>query len=462
MQAVPGAGPSAPLEQPGEGGTAVPVRLAVVATASVLLMFLVWQVVEQAMAGDATAIQRLHYARGISTSLVTALAVAVAAYADHRRHASALTKQVERRTSDLQHVQRLLELVIDTTPASLMVLDGSHRVVRANRTAERVHGTSLVGSRCHDSLNCEDERCESCPATLSLAHRVSGRASALRRDPRTGEILEVESHPLQLADESYVLLVENVVTERKKLEASLMHQEKMAAFGLFAAQVAHDLGNPLSSIDAQLQLVDDADLSADAAAAIHLVRHEVRRLHRTLRELVDFARRRRDEIALVSLTDVVGDALRLLRHDQRMRGVRIERDFHSDVPPVTIVEDHLTQVVLNLLMNALDAMGGRGRLRVQVHAVPAGAVLRVQDDGEGMEPEVLRRCMEPLFTTKAEGKGTGLGLSIARDILESAGGRIEMHSSPGRGTTAIVFLPTAESERELMPAKAPTVATRTT
>lgn len=427
-------------------GWAALLRLAAIAGITVLAMFLAWQVVEQSFADDAMTLGWIYAARGISTSLVTAAVVGWRAYRDHRDRARALTDEIDCRVRESDRIRRLLELVVDTTPASLMVLDDSYRVVQANRTAERVHGHLLLGTRCQDSLDCGDDQCERCPATISLRRQVPSRGARLYRDAETGEILEVESHPLRLADENYVLLVETVVTERKKLEASLLHQEKMAAFGLFAAQVAHDLGNPLSSIDAQLQLVDERSLPADAAEAIQLVRHEVRRLHRILRELVDFARRRRDEVALVSMTAVVGDALRLLRHDQRMRDVRVDRDFHADVPPVSIVEDHLTQVVLNLLMNALDAMPEGGTLKVQVQPSPAGAVLRVKDDGEGMRPEVLRRCTEPLFTTKAEGKGTGLGLSIARDIIESAGGQIELHSSPGRGTTAIVLLPTAAAE----------------
>src|SRR5262249_45451644 len=140
--------------------------------------------------------------------------------------------------------------------------------------------------------------------------------------------------------------------EQRKLQARLVHQEKMAAFGLLAAGIAHDLGNPLASIGAQLQLLDDTRLEPEDAGAIGAVRQEGARLGRILREVVDFARRRRAEAGLVSVQAVTEDALRLLRHDRRLRDVAVATEFDAETPPVLMVEDHLMQVVLNLLLNA--------------------------------------------------------------------------------------------------------------
>lgn len=433
------------------------VDVSVAAGITVLLMFLAWEVIEQGFAtGDDELAHLFHYSRGISTSLLTAAVVVWLSLRQHRVQAVALEAEIERQTRESRRARRLLQLVVDATPASLVVLDGQHRIVQANRTAERVHGNGITGVHCQDALKCESSDCSHCFVSESVLQQTSLRAPRLHRDPRTGEILEVESHPLRLDEgDDHALLVENVVTERKKLEARLLHQEKMAAFGLFAAEVAHDLGNPLCSIDAQLQLVDDEELPADARDAVVLVRQEVRRLHRVLRELVNFARKRREEATLVSVTGVVEDALRLLRHDRRMRGVQVVRDFGADVPPAHLVEDHLMQVVMNLLMNALDAMPDGGVLRLEVHPHGDGLAVRVRDDGVGMTPEVLDRCTEALFTTKEEGKGTGLGLSIARDILQAAGGELEMHSSVGRGTVAVVTLPAAGDRSERATAAEP-------
>lgn len=410
----------------------------------VLVLFLVWEGIERTLAPDDATTHHIHYARGISTSLLTAMTVAAIALRQHRRQARALREEVAARTRELEEARRLLELVVDTTPAALLVLDRDYNVVKVNRVAEQVHGAPLVGRRCFDSLSGRAERCTHCPAATTFETGAPQSIAAPKTDPRTGEVLCHETHPLRLPDgREYVLLVERVVTEQSKLQARLLHHEKMAAFGLLAAGVAHEMGNPLASIEAQFQLLDPAAFSGEDAEAIHTVRVELARLRRILRELQDFARRRRDEATLVCVQSVVCDALRLLRHDPRMRSVRTREEFDPETPPVFMVEDHLMQVVLNLLLNALDAMPGGGTLRSEVRPAGAHVALRVHDTGIGMDRATLGHCFEPLFTTKAPGKGTGLGLSLSRDILHAVSGEIELHSAPGKGTTAVVTLPAA-------------------
>jgi len=420
------------------------VRLAAAGGLCVLFLFLTWEGVEQAFGRDDRAAHRIHYARGLSTSLITASAVGLVGWRQHRRREAALSAEAVQRARDAHEARRLLEVVVDATPASLVVLDRDFTVVQANRLAERVHGGPLVGQRCYGALAGRNERCRECPAGETFATAMMRVTAGTHTDPRTGEVLAVETHPLRLPDgKDYVLLVERVVTEQKKLQARLLHQEKMAAFGLLAAGVAHEMGNPLASVEAQLQLLDEARLATEDVPVVATVRQEVGRLRRILREMVDFARRRRDEATLVCVQSVVCDALRLLRHDPRMRSVRTREEFDPETPPVFMVEDHLMQVVLNLLLNALDAMPGGGTLRSEVRPAGAHVALRVHDTGIGMDRATLGHCFEPLFTTKAPGKGTGLGLSLSRDILHAVSGEIELHSAPGKGTTAVVTLPAA-------------------
>lgn len=428
-----------------EAGTNRLIQVTAGAGLAVLILFLFWEGLERTLAPDDDATHRIHYARGISTSLLTAATVAAIALRQHRRQATALREEVARRTGELDEARRLLELVVDTTPAALMVLDRDYTVVKANRVAERVHGAVLVGRRCFDGLSGRSDRCVRCPALTTFETATPQSVAVPHTDPRTGEVLCHETYPLQLPDgRQYVLLVERVLTEQSKLQARLLHQEKMAAVGLLAAGVAHEMGNPLSSIEAQLQLLDPTVLARQDADVIRTVRGELARLRRILRELQDFARRRRDEATLVSVESVVADALRLLRHDVRMRHVHSAVDADPETPPVFMIEDHLMQVVLNLTLNALDAMPQGGTLRFEVRPASGQVALRIHDDGAGMDRQVLVRCFEPLFTTKARGQGTGLGLSITRDILRAAGGDVELHSVPAKGTTAIVTLPAAE------------------
>ncbi len=415
------------------------ILLVLSAIAATLISFLVWEGLPTRFGTTL---------RILSTGLLAAGLVVVLARHQHARRLAVFDREIARHGDEVQEARTLLQLVVDNTPASLIVLDPELRIVEANRTAQRVHKNALFGTRCFESLAGCSQLCRQCPAVESFDTGRPSPAPRPHTDPRTGEVLSIESHPFDLPNgRRLVLLVERVVTEQKKLQVRLAHQERMAAFGLLAAGISHDLGNPLSSIEAQLQLLNERELNTESASVFGTVKQEVARLRRLLRELVDFARRRRDEATLVSVECVTEDALRLLRHDPRMRRVQLTREFDPETPPVFVVEDHLMQVLLNLLINALDAMPEGGALRLEVRPAGSHVALRIHDSGVGMDRGVLARCFEPLFTTKPSGAGTGLGLSICRDILHSAGGGIELHSMPNKGTTAVVTLPAAEASR---------------
>jgi signal transduction histidine kinase len=240
-----------------------------------------------------------------------------------------------------------------------------------------------------------------------------------------------------------VLLVGRLLTEQKRLQAQLMHRERLAMVGMMTAGIAHDLGSPLASMSAQIQRLDGGPGSPPIGDVLRDVRHEIERLSRTVRELVDFTRRQKDDAALVSVGSVAEEALRVLRHDPRARLVEFGLVVDPTTPAVDIVADHLTQVLLNLLVNAIDAMPDGGSVRVAVG--PAGDKVRltVADTGTGMSPEVLSRVFEPFFTTKQPGSGAGLGLGLSRDILAGFGATIVLESAPGRGTTAVIDIPVA-------------------
>lgn len=429
--------------------------LALAAGVSTLLTILVWEGISYGATWSADSAQFLRHVQVVSSSLVIAGAVLWVALKQSASQEGQLASAVTRLQSQAEHARNTLQLVLDAAPAAFMVVDDDNRVIEANRLARQVHGHALVGEHCAAAFGADTARCVVCPGCTTLQTLEPGTSARSVTDPRTGEIVSIASHAMSLPDgQKATLLVEEIVTAERKLQASLLHQEKMAAFGLIAAGVAHEMGNPLSSIEMHLQLLDDEALSDDDAESVQTLRSETKRLRRTLRELVDFARRRRDAATLVSVESVVRDALRLMRYDRRMSDIEVVVDASPDTPAVHVVEDHLVQVALNLLINALDSMPDGGTLRIDVRGVGDRVALRVRDTGSGMTREALDRCFEPLFTTKAKGKGTGLGLSICKDVIEAAGGRIELHSTEDRGTVAVVTLPAAlATERpELEPA----------
>jgi signal transduction histidine kinase len=231
-------------------------------------------------------------------------------------------------------------------------------------------------------------------------------------------------------------------------DAQLRHQEKMASLGLMAAGFAHDLGNPLASIASELEMLEGEEDGEQIRASLAVLRRHIDRINRTLREMTDFARRRREEITDVSVELAVHDSLRLLRHDPRWKRVQVELQLDPAAPSVRMVEDHLVLALINLMLNAADAMPGGGVLRITSAKRRDGVEILVSDTGTGMPPEVLRNALKPLFTTKEHHRGTGLGLSVSSDVVRAVGGTLDLDSQPGAGTQVRIWLPGALHQEE--------------
>lgn len=223
---------------------------------------------------------------------------------------------------------------------------------------------------------------------------------------------------------------------------SLLRAEKLATVGRLAAGVAHEVGNPLGAVAGYVELARERLARGDAVEADDCLRRiggEAARIDRTVRELLAFARPASPALSAVDLGAALDGALRLARVQARFKAVAVEVDLPPGLPRVTADEHYLAQVLVNVLLNAADAMGGRGRVRVTARAAegkpPAGAgvELEVTDAGPGIDPAHLERVFDPFFTTKAPGEGTGLGLAIAHRIMESFGGEIAARNGPEGG-----------------------------
>jgi PAS domain S-box-containing protein len=242
------------------------------------------------------------------------------------------------------------------------------------------------------------------------------------------------------------------VSERRALEKRAADAEALSAMGTLALNLAHEIRNPLNAAVLQLHLlgrqVDKLPVEDKARAGLHhkarIVGDEIGRLNRLLTEFLELARPRGIVREPVDLGKLAGDVLDLEQGSAADRGVTVERDLERDCV-VSGDTEKLKQVVLNLVMNALEAMKDGGTLRVVVAADADGARLVVADSGIGIEPSALAQVFDPFFTTKEA--GTGLGLSIVRKIVDQHGGEVRIESERGAGTRAIVLLPHARDAR---------------
>jgi two-component system NtrC family sensor kinase len=271
-----------------------------------------------------------------------------------------------------------------------------------------------------------------------------------QRDPADeGPFLREERELIREVARQIGLLVERRETarEQEQLRRQLWHAERLGMIGQLAAGLAHELNEPLGSILGYAQLAQRSfglpdqtgrDLDKIVKAALH-ARDVVKRL-------LLFARQTPARTEPVDLNQVIRESLFLLESRCRRAGVKIGLRLHEDLPAILADRSSLEQAFLNIAVNGIQAMPAGGRLTVSTAAAAPGVELVVEDTGEGMSPEVLRRCFDPFFTTKDIGQGTGMGLAVTHGIVTSLGGTIAAVSEPGKGSRFVVRLPLAPPE----------------
>jgi signal transduction histidine kinase len=222
-------------------------------------------------------------------------------------------------------------------------------------------------------------------------------------------------------------------------QARVIQQEKMAAFGLLAAGIAHEVGNPLAALSSLVQMLKRRGPDPYTAEKLDLAGRQLHRIEQTIRELIDFSRPASRVATRTRIVDVVEEALGIAKYYQRTKQRRIVAEIPTALQPVLVVRDYLTQVVLNLVLNAIDATDDEGQIQLRASATPGTVELTVEDNGRGISLADRCRLFQPFFTTKPH--GTGLGLFVSRQMLEDFSGTLTFRSEPGRGSAFTIRLP---------------------
>jgi two-component system NtrC family sensor kinase len=240
--------------------------------------------------------------------------------------------------------------------------------------------------------------------------------------------------------------------EKAKSDEVLLHESKMAALGKLAAGVAHEINNPLAVIGEEAGWMKDLLQEEDVAHSPHLqefqesikkIEYHANRVKKVTHRLLGFARRMEPTMEKVMINAVLEECVGFLENEARYRNITMAKQLADDLPAIASDPSQLQQVFLNILNNAIDAIGKDGTITLKTFHEPEGekVVVQIADTGPGLPKDLLPKIFDPFFTTKEVGKGTGLGLSISHSIIDKLGGSMSVDSEPGHGTTFTIALP---------------------
>lgn len=325
---------------------------------------------------------------------------------------------------------------IDYVNSAAMTLTGYSR--------EELFGTTAV-----------DLMPESHPLVFAEAAHALERDGEWRGESKmvdkSGNTLDVRVSAALVADPqgapSGMMATVTDISAEKKAEEGLREVSRLTSVGELAAGVAHELNNPLASIVGFAELLSSGDMDEQVRKDIDKIQSNAQRASRIVQDLLYFARRHEPAMQTVNIVQVVDRAVEMKRYDIERSGVRVTLDSQAGLPEIQGDEHQLTQVVLNLVTNAVQAIGEvrtEGRVDVTVARKDERVRISVADDGPGIPLDIQGRLFDPFFTTKEVGKGTGLGLSMCHGIVLQHGGRLWVESDPGSGAAFHVELPTAD------------------
>ena len=330
----------------------------------------------------------------------------------------------------------------------IYILDAHRRILRVNNTEKNVSPEEIVGLSCGQVFSFCDEHCASC--FIEESYTTGKSASRETSLINLQKIYNIFTYPVfNENEEIYCMVVYSKdVTTKRKLETQLFQSAKLAAVGEMATGVAHELNSPLTAVIGNASLLlRKTDEQDTAYKMLSDIQNCGRRCKGIIENLLTFSRQDSYAFAPVQINQVVDNSLALIAYQINKNNIAIEKEYGRNLPPIPGNEQQLEQIIINLLLNARDALDKNptGKISVSTRmedymGKPAVTVI-VSDSGTGIDPQYLEHIFNPFFTTKESTKGTGLGLPVSLGIAETHGGTIKVWSEPGKGSCFSLILP---------------------
>ena len=382
---------------------------------------------------------------------------ALAVYAAIALENARLYSSLQNKARELEMLKVYSENIVEGINVGVMALTREGVITTWNQSMEKLHGLSadeaigqefrrifppdLVDTIWNACRNWEfDTMVPSSFYKLFLLNRLDQR-----------KFVNLTVSPFLDASDSRIgtLLAFDDVTAKVQLEQQLLQAEKLSSLGLIAAGVAHEVNTPLTGISSFTQMLkEEVPRDHPHRGVLDKIETQCFRASEIVSNLLNFARLQTAELKPVYLNEIVTETIALVEHQFLKKEIRLWQQLAPGLPCVRGNEGQLMQVLVNILLNAKDAVSNGGEVRIQTSAAPGFVIIMVEDNGPGIPPEVISRIFDPFFTTKDVGKGTGLGLSVSYGIIQEHSGHIFVDSRAGEGTCFTIKLPAIACENE--------------
>lgn len=355
-----------------------------------------------------------------------------------RDYAARLEDLVKERTDAFLGEKEKLNAIVETLEAGLFLADESKQITWVNRALREWLGEGKI----------EDINLDYIYGRDNIQQALSGKRmiqKVIHHDfGRRKGYFQVTSTPLVGPDgHMQTLVLIQDITDMKRMEEQMMHSEKLSALARISAGVAHEIGNPLTSISSYVQILREMEHDEFTKESLATIAKHINRITDIVRQMSSFARTATSDLKPLDAQELVSLTLDLVKYDKRLKNIQINLDIPEELPRVIANETQSIQVFMNIILNAADAMSGSGNLEIKAERLERDVEISFSDTGPGIPPEHMEKIFDPFFTTKE--KGTGLGLAVSYNIIKSYQGDIAVVNKPGGGTIFKVRLPYHES-----------------
>ncbi|MFC1477169.1 PAS domain S-box protein [candidate division KSB1 bacterium] len=352
---------------------------------------------------------------------------------------------------EIRSQEQFLSSIVDNSVDAIIGLDLGNRILSWNEGAEKIFGytkAEVIGKtfdmllpheaqesgelkQLHEQLmrdgsiqNYEGER-----ITKSGKRITISLTRSLIRDKKKGKVIG-----------SSAILRD--VTEYKRLKLQMSHSEKLSVVGQLAAGIAHEVGNPLTSISSLIQVLSRSEIDDEIKDKLVLIKKQTDRITTLIRDLVNFSQPSGSNIKQSDINSIINESLSIIQYDKRARECKFETRLGKNLPLMRLPEDQVLQVFINILLNAMDAIPvDSGKIFIKSSKRNGAVSVKFLDNGVGMPEHIQDKIFDPFFTTKSVGRGTGLGLWVSYSIIESLDGKISVRSKENEGSEFIVEIP---------------------